>query len=324
MAVALFAVALGLWSAADPPPSLARPPRLDVRGRIVTIGTSPSLLAPGPFAGTFLLGDLDSGWITLRRSVDGQVIQNLYMGKSTLGIAVNPGGSEIYAADVRGSNVLILDSRTGGLADSVLVGQSANLVKVSSDGRFVVATAFDPRLVTLFDRDFDYARRTIVLDDRPAGLAMTRNRFPPRAYVVGYDRGKVYSIEFNPSVFAVVDTLLTLPGASFIALGPDERTAYISAGNNKVVALDLDPGFVRREIPVGTDPLGLDVSPDGRYVMVANSGSASVSLIETDRMIVVDDVTVGSLPIDVLWVSNGRAYVVLQGDNALAVVDVVR
>jgi hypothetical protein len=25
----------------------------------------------------------------------------------------------------------------------------------------------------------------------------------------------------------------------------------------------------------------------------------------------------------VLWVSNGRAYVVLQGDNALAVVDVI-
>ena len=70
MAVALFALAL--WSASHPPPSLARPARLDVRGRIVTIGASPNLLAPGPVAGTFLLGDLDSGWMTLRRSVDGQ------------------------------------------------------------------------------------------------------------------------------------------------------------------------------------------------------------------------------------------------------------
>jgi len=248
----------------------------------------------------------------------------LYVGKSTLGLAANPGGNEIYAADVRGSSVLILDHRTGGLADSVLVGQSANLVRVSSDGRFLVATAFDPGFVTLFDRDFDYARRTLVLDDRPAGLAMTRERFPPRAYVVGFDRGKIYSIEFNPSTFSIVDTLLTLPEASFIALAPDERTAYVSAGSHRVVAVDLEPGFVRREIPVGSDPLGLDVTPDGRYVLVANSGSASVSLIETDRMIVVDEVTVGSLPIDVLWVSNNRAYVVLQGDNALAVVDLIR
>ena len=75
---------------------------------------------------------------------------------------------------------------------------------------------------------------------------------------------------------------------------------------------------------MGADPLGLDVTPDGAYVLVANSGSASVSLIETDRLIVVDEVTVGSLPIDVLWVSNTRAYVVLQGDNSLAVVDLIR
>jgi YVTN family beta-propeller protein len=314
----LILLATGGWETA------AARARLDVRGRLVTVGTSPNLLAPGPALGTFLLGDLDNGWITLRRAADGQVIQNLYVGKSTLGLAANPGGNEIYAADVRGSSVLILDHRTGGLADSVLVGQSANLVRVSSDGRFLVATAFDPGFVTLFDRDFDYARRTLVLDDRPAGLAMTRERFPPRAYVVGFDRGKIYSIEFNPSTFSIVDTLLTLPEASFIALAPDERTAYVSAGSHRVVAVDLEPGFVRREIPVGSDPLGLDVTPDGRYVLVANSGSASVSLIETDRMIVVDEVTVGSLPIDVLWVSNNRAYVVLQGDNALAVVDLIR
>jgi YVTN family beta-propeller protein len=316
--LALALVAAGGFDAA------AARPRLDVRGRIVTVGTSPNLLAPGPALGTFLLGDLDSGWITVRRAADGQVIQNLYAGKSTLGLAANPGGREIYAADVRGSSVLILDHRTGGLSDSVLVGQSANLVRTSADGRFVVATAFDPRLVTVFDRNFDYARRTLVLDDRPAGLALTRDRFPPRAYVVGFDRGKIYSIEYNPSIFTVVDTLLTLPEASFITLSPNERTAYVSAGSHHVVVVDLDPGFVRREIPVGADPLGLDVSPDGAYLLVANSGSASISLIETDRLIVVDEVTVGSLPIDVLWVSNQRAYVVLQGDNALAVVDLIR
>src|SRR6188508_1226177 len=95
-AVAL-AVALGV-----PAPTLGRSARLDVRGRLVTVGTSPNLMSPGPYAGTFLLGDLDSGWITLRRSSDAQVIQNLYVGKSTLGLAASAGGKEIYAADVRG------------------------------------------------------------------------------------------------------------------------------------------------------------------------------------------------------------------------------
>jgi YVTN family beta-propeller protein len=75
---------------------------------------------------------------------------------------------------------------------------------------------------------------------------------------------------------------------------------------------------------VGSEPLGLDVSPDGRYVLVANSASDSISLIDTDRLVVIDELTVGSLPTDALFVSNTRAYVVLQGDNALAVVDIFR
>jgi YVTN family beta-propeller protein len=163
-----------------------------------------------------------------------------------------------------------------------------------------------------------------VLDDRPVGLAVTRRRFPPRAYVVGLDRGKIFALEYNPSVFAVVDTILTRAGANFIALSPDELTAYISGGNDRVMVVGLDQGFVEREIPVGGEPLGLDVSPDGRYVLVANSASDSVSLIETDRRIVIDEIPVGLLPTDALFVSNTRAYVALQGENALAVVDIVR
>jgi YVTN family beta-propeller protein len=299
-------------------------PRLEIPGRIIHVGLSPNLLAPGPDPGTFLLGDLDYGWVTLRRASDGQVLKSYHAGTSTLGLATAPGAREIYAAQVRGSNVLVLDQGAGGLVDSMLVGQSANLVETSADGRFIFATAFDPQIVSVFDREFNYARRSLILDQRPAGLAVTKRRFPPRAYVVGFDRGKIYSLEYNPSTFTIVDSVRTREGASFIALSPDEETAYVSTGGNRVVAIDLASGFVKREIPVGSEPLGLDVSPDGAFVMVANSTSDSVSLIETDRLIVVDEITVGAIPIDVQFVSDNRAYVSLQGDNALAVVDIER
>jgi YVTN family beta-propeller protein len=298
--------------------------RLDLAGHIQNVGLTPNLLAPGAQPGTFVIGDLDGGWISLRRAADGGLLQNIYVGKSTLGLSAAPLGRELYAANVRGSTVSILDLRSGGLVDSLVVGQSANLVAASADGRFVIATAFEPGLVSAFDREFDFTRRTLVLDDRPAGLAVTRNRFPPRAYVVGLDRGKIFTLEFNPSNFAVVDTIRTREGASFIALSPDESIAYVSGGENRVLAVNLEQGFVQREIPVGGEPLGLDVSPNGRYVLVANSASGSVSLIETNRNIVVDDLNVGHQPSDVLFVSDTRAYVALLGDNALAVVNLVQ
>lgn len=297
--------------------------RLELAGRILHVGWTPNLMAAGAQPGTFVLGDLDGGWISLRRAADGGLLRSVFVGRSTLGLAAVPAGRDLFAANVRGSTVLVIDLRTGAVADSMVVGQSANLVGTSTDGRFVLATAFEPSLVSLFDRDFDYTRRTLVLDDHPAGLAITRHRYPPRAYVVGMGRGKVFALQFDPSNFAVVDTILTRAGASFIALTPDESIAYISGGGNRVMAVNLDQGIVQREIPVGSEPLGLDVSPDGRYVLVANSSSDSISLIETDRQVVVDEISVGSLPTDVLFVSNTRAYVALQGDNALAVINLV-
>src|SRR5688572_25397946 len=82
-------------------------PRLEIPGRIIHVGISPNLLAPGPDPGTFLLGDLDYGWITLRRASDGQVLRSYHSGAATLGLAVAPGAREIFAAQVHGSNVLI-------------------------------------------------------------------------------------------------------------------------------------------------------------------------------------------------------------------------
>ncbi len=306
-----------------PGPIAARRAELRVAARVENVGYSPNLLAPGPVPGTFVLGDLKYGWVSVRRAADAGVLRSIYVGQSTLGLAYAPGSQELYAANVAGSSVMIMDLRgQGTVIDSVIVGQTANLVAASPDGRFLLATAYEPGLIALFDRDFDYSRRTLVLDDRPAGLIMTKERFPARAYVVGHDRGKLFALEFNPSVFTVVDTILTRPGASFIALDPDESTAYISA-DNRVLVVGLDSGLVEREIPVGAEPLGLDVSPDGRYVLVANSGSNSLTLIETDRRIVVDEITVGLGPTDVLFVSSSTAYVTLQAENALAIVNVV-
>ena len=88
--------------------------------------------------------------------------------------------------------------------------------------------------------------------------------------------------------------------------------------------IQSDFPLVARPYRVLGEPLGLDVSPDGRFVLVANSGSDSISLISVERQIVVDEIPVGGKPTDVLFVSDTRAFVVLQGDNALAAVDLFR
>ncbi len=45
----------------------------------------------------------------------------------------------------------------------MLVGQTANLVATSTDGRFVIATAYEPSLVSIFDRSFDTIVDTLLM-----------------------------------------------------------------------------------------------------------------------------------------------------------------
>jgi len=52
-------------------------------------------------------------------------------------------------------------------------------------------------------------------------------------------------------------------------------------------------------IPVGGDPVGVAVSPDGSTVYVTHSQGNNVSVIDTATNTVVDTIPVGSFPIGV-------------------------
>ncbi len=53
---------------------------------------------------------------------------------------------------------------------------------------------------------------------------------------------------------------------------------------------------VVKTITVGTDPVGVAVTPDGKHVYVASSGSNTVAVIATATNTVVKTVTVGDNP----------------------------
>jgi len=58
--------------------------------------------------------------------------------------------------------------------------------------------------------------------------------------------------------------------------------AYIpNAGSNNVSVIRTSDNTVTATVPVGTTPIGVSVSPDGRKVYVANQSSNTISVIST-------------------------------------------
>ncbi|MGD0406565.1 MAG: YncE family protein, partial [Candidatus Bathyarchaeia archaeon] len=78
---------------------------------------------------------------------------------------------------------------------------------------------------------------------------------------------------------------------------------------------------VTATVPVGSEPIGVAVTPDGAYAYVTNYGggyygSGSVSVISTATNTVTATVTVGSEPIGVAVTPNGAyAYVTNYGSG---------
>lgn len=77
-----------------------------------------------------------------------------------------------------------------------------------------------------------------------------------------------------------------------------------------VTVIDTATNKVTATVPVGADSYGIAISPDGRQVYVANSGSANVTVISTSTSTVTATVPVGAGPRQIAFSPDGStAYV---------------
>jgi DNA-binding beta-propeller fold protein YncE len=101
------------------------------------------------------------------------------------------------------------------------------------------------------------------------------------------------------------------------------------ANEGSVTVIDLVAGQVRTELLVGLHPTALTVSPDARFVVVANTGSDTLNVIDVQTDCVVEKIWArqtaadlfGAQPNAVAFAPDGRRLYVCNGtQNAVAVV----
>ena len=96
--------------------------------------------------------------------------------------------------------------------------------------------------------------------------------------------------------------MLASPAAAapfaYVANEGDGTVSVIDTATNTVVGIP---------IPVGREPSGVAVTPDGKHAYVANRGSKNVSAIDTATNMVVATVAVGNVPFTVAITPDGTA-----------------
>ncbi len=240
---------------------------------------------------------------------------------SYTGLVFSPDGSRIYLSNVKGSiKVFAVDANHHVTGIGSIALPDANVPRrkeeipaglaVSADGkRLYVAGSLSNRL-------FEYAL--------PGGTLLRTFDVGAVPYAVVLARHKVY----------VSNWAGRRPDAS-ILVGRAGRGTTVRvdargvASEGSVSVIDLDTGKVVKEVMVGFHACALVLTPDGRYVCVANANSDTVSVIATAADEVVETIPVrwqaqdlfGASPNALAMDTRGKTLYVCNGtQNAVAVI----
>lgn len=130
---------------------------------------------------------------------------------------------------------------------------------------------------------------------------------------------------FDKNLSQAVAAIDTCAGPAGMALDQHRRRAYVACtGDDEIQSIDIATGEVvdRTRVSPGDRPRELALTPDGRTLVVVNSGSNSISLFDAVSLTRQDRINVGSGPGSVLMEPGGkRAFVFNRLSSSLSVVD---
>lgn len=216
-----------------------------------------------------------NGSVEVHATVDRSLITTITVGLDPRGIAATPNDKFVYVANYGSNTVSVIDQFTHEEINLIPVGSGPTGVDVTPDSAFIYVTNADDNTVSVIETTTNTVTATISVDigNTPWGVAVS----------------------------------------------PDGRFTYVANyGSNTVSVIDSDPASgtcnqVIQTVNVGTQPYGVAFSKKGTNAQayVTNSGSDSVSVIETSGHTVVTTLNGTMAPSAVASSGDGRFMLVL-------------
>jgi YVTN family beta-propeller protein len=198
-----------------------------------------------------------------------------------------------YVSNEDEHTVTVIDTATNAAISTVPVGKRPRGIQLSHDGKtlFVALSGLPKCPPSVPDEECEKLERDVKAD----GVAAVDTKTLKVT--------KVYQAGSDPEQFD-----LSPKGLLFVS-NEDSAT---------VTVLDTRTGAIVARVPVGKEPEGVRVSPDGSWVLVTNESDNSISIVDVNSLQVARSVTVGKRPRDIAFTPDGKtAYVSGEFDSSL-------
>lgn len=287
---AALAVALVLSLATGVLVAGARSVRAVVHCRIVAtvpVGSDPTGEAYSPNGRFLYVTNLASRTVSVINTANDKVAATIRVGRDPTGVAVSPDGKRAYVVDgLSDGEVTVIDTGRNKVIDTIRLGPDSypQEVAVSPNGRLVYATNWAPGTVSVIDTRTGKVTGTVHVAAHPIGVTFAT---PNRAFVA--------------------------------SLGPTEQHGAPGA----VTEIDTAGHRIKKVVGLGiaSGPWGVAAGP-GNKLFVTDSGSNTVSVINTANDKVTGKIKVGTGPYGVaVSTKSRRAYVTNPVSQSMSVIN---
>ncbi|MGH6839291.1 MAG: beta-propeller fold lactonase family protein [Methylocella sp.] len=219
-----------------------------------------------------------------------------------------------YVTNESDNTVSVIDTATNKVVATVPVAGGVGSIAVAPDGKHAYVANFDSNTVSVIDTASNTVVATVPIGCSPAsntscllnGVAVTPDG--KYAYVANSTSIRLPVIPDGKHPDVMNNGKFSFPGPGTVSV--------IDTATNTVVG---------SPIPVGVDPRGVAITPDGTRAYVANStdpggGPGTVSVIATASNTVVATVQVGGAPGALAITPDGKHAYVTNGLNTVSVI----
>ena len=239
------------------------------------------------------------------------------------GVGVDDAHGHVWVANTRQNTIAVYRQDDLSLVKQFEPGaatHSRDIVIDEAAGRAYVSTSFGPEIL-VFDTETLEALEPITLQSKVRG-----QDFAAMALDLDAKAGKLVTASLNTPEVAIVDLksgearVIAAPGAigaSGAAYDAQDDLIFVAAQQtDNLLIIKASTGEVLHDVEIGAGPLNVVFEPVSRRAFVANRGSGTITVVDTQGQIVAN-LDAGSFPNQLRADGKGNVFAVnkSRGEN---------
>ena len=202
------------------------------------------------------------------------------VGLHPIAVAIRPDNTEVLCINQGDGTVSVISTLNNAVTTTIKVGNNPVRGVLRSDGAFYYVVNQADGTISVIDTNAKAVIATLPVGISPNGISYDANL--ARLYVANTGSNSVSVFSANSNTPVLITTVTT--GAAPIGVtGLSDGSKFYAANSadNTVSVFNARSFAPITTIPVGTNPVWIDSSPDATKVYTPNQGSGNISIIAT-------------------------------------------